>query len=351
LHYVNDFWTLNRLIRMTSMCLDLWGQSYIFVERGRSGRGEPKELWWAKPTQVRVIPHPTNYISHYEYDPISGGQSLIFQPHETIRIYYPNPDDEFQPLSPLASSRLYADHDQASMHANLNLHRQGLQPGAVVYPSKGIQWTEEQAEELEDDINTRLGGYDRAHRWAVLRNEVTVDRGGVTPKDSEFLGGMEHDLMRVCNSYAWPIDLVAGKRTYENIDQALKQAWQTTAINGAFITAELAENLVPMFGQQTTVIPHFDSSQIPVMQEPETLRWEREHEQIDLVVTRNEWRRSRGMEPMEGGDKLWASEQTIPIDSPLVELPSGNMPAENAQTENGQVPEQELEAVSNGSER
>jgi phage portal protein BeeE len=314
LHTVNDFWTMHRLIRMSSLSRDLWGQSYWFVERGPSTRGEPTEIWWVKPTQVRPIPHPELYISHYEYDPISGGEPIPFLPWEVVRIYNPNPIDEFMALSALSSSSIFADHEKDSMEANMNLHRMGLNPGAIVTPAGGLVWESDQARNIEDDINKRLGGVDRAHRWGTFRQEVKIHKTAMSPRDSEFIEGMGYDLEAVARAYDWPIDLLAGKRTYENVEQAFKRAWQTTVMSAAAFAADIAEFYLPMFVNDEILVPYFDSSNIAVLQEVESLKWERERSQIDLVITRNEWRQGRGLGPVPGGDQLFVSTQNVPLE-------------------------------------
>jgi hypothetical protein len=313
LHRVNDFWTMHRLIRMTSLARDIWGQSYWVIERGESTLGEPQEIWWVKPTQMRPIPHPELYISHYEFDPLGGGDPIPFLPWEVVRIYNPNPLDEFKALSALSSTSIFADHEKDSMEANMNLHRMGLNPGAIVTPTKGMLWEAGQAREIEEEINKRLGGVEKAHRWGTFRQEVDIHKTAVTPRDSEFLGGMSYDLEAVARAYDWPIDLLAGKRTYENVEMAFKRAWQTTVMSAAAFSADIAEFYLPMFGESEILVPFFDASNIAVLQETETVKWEREHSQIDVVITRNEWRQGRGLQPKEGGDELYIPVNAIPI--------------------------------------
>lgn len=317
LRTVNPYWTPVRLWRMTSMALDIWGQAYWFIERGPTGKGTPREIWWAKPTQVRPVPHPENYIAGYWYVPVDGGQWLWYEPDEVIRIYNPNPNDQFQPLSPLSSAQIYADHENTSMQANMNLHKQGLSPGAVITPKDKHIWSEKQARAIEAEINNRMGGFERAHKWMVFRQEIQKYDTSVTPRDSEFVNGMQYDIDRVANALHWPVDLLGGKRTYENIDQALKQAWQTVVIQAAFIAAEVSEQLFPMFDNPGVDVAFFDHTNVAVLQESETTRWERERTQVNRVITVNEWRMERGLEPVEGGDQLFVSNQDTPIDSPV----------------------------------
>ncbi len=347
LHKVNDFWTMNRLIRMSSLARDIWGQSYWVIERGPTTKGKPQEIWWVKPTQLRPIPHPTLYISHYDFEPLSGGPPIPFLPWEVVRIYNPNPIDEFKALSALSSSAIFADHETSSMEANMNLHRMGLNPGAIVTPTGGLTWEPGQARDIEDDINKRLGGVDKAHRWGTFRQEVKIHQTAVTPRDSEFINGMGYDLEAVARAYDWPIDLLAGKRTYENVEQAFKRAWQTTVMSAAAFASDIAEFYLPMFGGDDILIPYFDSTNIAVLQETESTKWERERTQVDLVITRNEWRAGQGLPPAEGGDQLFVSNQDAPIEviAELAMQPVALLEETNKEETNKEKPEEEEEAV------
>ena len=321
LHKVNDFWSMNRLISMTSMARDIWGQGYWVINRGEGTLGEPEEIWWVRPNRMRPIAHPEKYISHYEFDPLNGSQPIVFFPWEVVRLYRPNPTDEFQPLSALSSTSIYADHERASMQGNINLHKQGMHPGAIVMPKGGTIWTKEQAREVEKEVNDRLGGVSQAHRWGTFRHEVIIDRSAITPRESEFLGGMDYDLEAVARAYHWPIDLLAGKRTYENVEQAFKMAWQAIAMEGAAIAADIAEFFLPMFSEDNTLLPFFDTTNIAVLQETESVKWDREKTQIDKVITRNEWRVGKGLLPLDGGDDLYIPANTIALPFASTEPP------------------------------
>lgn len=311
---VNPYWTLQRLIKMTEMSLGVWGRNFWFMERGRSGRGTPKEIWWAKSAWVRPVPDPTNYISGFIFEPNMGMERIEFTPSETIWLNYPNPLDEFNPLSPVAASRIYADHENASMQANLNLHKQGLQIGGIVSPGEGVTWSQSQAEEVEQDMMRRFRGVSKAHRWGAFRHKVDIKEVGVTPEDAQFLEGMNWDLEAVARAYRWPLDLIGGRRTYKNVDAATVGAYVFSVLpEAAFIASELTEQLLPMFPGEADLI-WFDASEVHVLQEAENERWTREMGQITTgAITVNQWRQLKGMEPVPWGDVWWAPANLLPV--------------------------------------
>jgi len=315
LHRVNPRWTFSRLLQMTELSLCLWGTCYWFLERGQRGTMPPQEIWWGRPDRVTVMPDPIDYIAGFAYQ-APNGQVLPFAPSEVIWLRYPNPVDEYSGLSPLAAARLAADVASAAMQSNRNVFTNGLQLGGTVMPKSGTTLTQEQAKELELQLERRFRGIDKAHRWGVFRFEAQLQALGLTPKDAEFLGALNFSLEEICRAYHWPIDLVGGQRTYENVNAAHKAAWTHCLIpEASFIATELTEQLLPMFGTQADAA-EFDSSDIEVLHEDTTAAWVRANAQIERgVLTINEWRSEQGLEPVAWGDVWWAPSTVTPIES------------------------------------
>lgn len=266
LQKVNPFWTYSRLARMTSYSLDLWGVCYWFVERGQSGRGTPREIWWVRPDRVKPIIDSVNYISGYLYEPVTGMQPRRYEPSEVIWMPNPNPVDEFAGLSPLAAARLSADTASAMMKSNRAMFANGMNLGGFIQPAEGGTFTLEQAEELERTISRRFQGVDKAHKWLVMRALFQMVPSGVTQKDAEYLGGLNWTLEDVARAYRIPLDLVGGQRTYQNVEGAMKAVWTHAVLpQASFIAEEITEKLLPMFGDAD--VAEFDTSDIAVLQE------------------------------------------------------------------------------------
>jgi HK97 family phage portal protein len=322
---VNPYWTMNRLIEMTELSLCLWGSCYWFLERGQSGRQPPQEIWWAKSPQVRVVPHPDNYISHFVYQSAHGAPDIEFQPSEVIWLRYSNPVDQFSGLSPLAAARLSADAANAAMKSNRNLFVNGMQMGGFIMPEQAdLTYTKEQAQQLESDLAGRFRGVDKAHRWAVLRFKANLQSMNVTPKDAEFLGLLNLALEDIARAYGVPIDLVGGQRTYQNVREARRDFWSTTLLPECqFIASELTEQLLPMFPGAADMI-EFDIAGVEELRVNETETWARAEGQIKVgAITVNEWRVDNGLDPVEWGDTPPAK-----APAPLPALPEEPAPTE-----------------------
>jgi HK97 family phage portal protein len=310
LHKVNPHWTWNRMAQQIELSLCLWGQAYIFVERGRSGRLPPRELWWGRPDRVRPVVDPSRYITGYQYYPLNSSAPITFTAGEVVWLRYPNPIDEFSGLSPLAAARLAADYASAAMKANKNLFEHGLHMGGMIsLADKAQVMTRDQADEIGNLIDKRYRGADNAHRWMVLRAALNVQGLSITPKDADYLGGLKESLEQICRAYNVPLDLIGGQRTYDNVNASMRAMWNHCIKPEAmFIASELTEQLLPMFASTGGVdLLEFDFEDVEELKEEENEHWARWQQQIAAGArTINEWRADEGLDPLPWGDVWWA---------------------------------------------
>lgn len=324
LRKVNPFWTFQRLMRMTEMSMGLWGEGFWAVERGGGLLRQPRELWWLKSPRVHPVPSADGYIAGFLYDG-SNGEQIPFRPDEIIWFRYPNPLDEFAGLSPLAPARLSADAANGMMKSNKNLFTQGMQMGGVVVPAKDkVTFSAEQAEDLEHKLEKRFKGVDKAHRWGVLRYEAQFLPMAISPKDAQFVEGMNVTFRQVCRTYGVPSPLLYDLEhaTLANLRELQQELWQDTLVPEAqFYAADLEEQLLPMFrvGRGAPRQPdhvEWDFSHVPALQESSTNVWDRERQAIEAgALTINEWRKKHGLPPVSWGDTWYAPMQKAPVET------------------------------------
>ena len=136
-----------------------------------------------------------------------------------------------------------------------------------------------------------------------------------------------------------PIDKVGGKRTYQNVDDSEKVFWNDCIIPEAkFIAAGSRSNCYRC--SAATWIAEFDTSDVAVLHEAETAKWERWKGQIESgakvinsIAPRKASIRCRGV-------MWWGQSTLIPIDS--TEKPTSPFPpalAANAGVEDSDKPE------------
>jgi HK97 family phage portal protein len=317
LRRVNPFWTRRRLAMVDEFSMCLWGESVWALERGPGG--VPTEIWWLKPTQVRPVPHEEDYLAGFLYYPKGGGTPIPFGPDEIVWQRYPNPLDEFSALSPLAAARLAADSARAMMKSNRNMFTDGLSLAGMVVPATDkVAFSTDQAEDLERLLATRFKGEDKKHRWAVLRYEAKFQPMEFTPKDAEFVEGLNLTLRQVANAYGIPVPLLnemshatlANAREYERI------LWTNALVPDARLRAdEIVEQFLPRFRGSRSRWAEYDFSDVAALQESATEQWGREAQQIRVGgLTINEWRRRHGMGPVPWGDVWWAPVNQAPVE-------------------------------------
>lgn len=318
--HVNPFWSFRRLLRMDELSMCVWGESFWAIERRD---GVPSEIWWCKPSRMRVVPHERDYIAGFLYEPLEGGPQIPFTPDEIVWFRYPNPLDEFSALSPIAAARLAADTGSAMMQSNRNLFRQGLQMGGLVTPKDDrVTFDREQARELEEMLERRFKGVDKSHKWAVLRFEAQMQGLSVSPKDAEFVSGLNLTLRQVASAYGIPAPLLNDMEhaTLANAREFKLMLWEDTLQADSDLRAsEIEEQLLPMFGrrQGRRTVDHveWDYSQVPALQASESEMWGREREAIESGrSTINEIRKRHGEPPVPWGDVWWAPVNKAPVE-------------------------------------
>lgn len=311
---VNPFWTSKRLSRMDEFSMGLWGQTCWALEPGRGG--QPGEIWWLKPTRVKPVPHETGYIQGYTYHSVSG-QIIDFDPDEIVWFRYPNPIDEFSALSPLAAARLAADTAQSMMKSNQQLFKQGMQAAGIIVPSSDrVTFTPEQAIDLERHLDRRLTGVDKAHRWAVLRYEAQFKQLAITPKDAEFVAGLNMTFRQVCRAYGIPSPLLNDLEhaTLANAREFERIAWDSALVPDAeFRAAEIEEQYLTRFKNGPDHCA-YDFTQVSALQESATESWTREAQALDRgAITINEWRKGKGWPPVDWGDRPYMPVNKAPV--------------------------------------
>lgn len=334
---VNPFWTAERLARMDEMSMGVWGETYWAIEKDAFGR--PREIWWLKPSRVKPIPHDTEYLGGFAYHSASG-QILRFAPDEIVWFRYPNPIDEFAALSPLGAARLAADTAHAMMRSNNSLHKNGLQiAGLIVPPADKVTFSSEQASELETQLEKRLAGADKAHKWAVLRYEAQFKQLAITPKDAEFAVGLGMTFRQVCRAYGMQAALM---NDLENATLANAREFERIEWTGAlkpdaeFKAAEVREQYLPLFRRVQRAGPdycEYDFSSVPALQESASESWAREAQALDRgAITINEWRKGKGMPPVPWGDKPWLPVNKAPVENGQMVMPDKPEPRPDDET-------------------
>lgn len=322
--FVNPHWTAERLERMDELAMGLWGHTAWAIEPGAGG--VPDQIWWLKPSRLKPVPHEQEYLAGFLYEATTG-ETIPFEPHEIVWHRYPNPLDEFSPLSPLAAARLAADTASAMMTSNRKLFEQGLQMGGLIVPDTGnVAFSPEQAGDLERLLERRFKGVDKAHKWGVLRFEAKFQQMSINPKDAEFIDGLSMTFRQVCRAYGMQSALQGDLEhaTLSNAATFERLEWSRTLLPDAQLrAAEIREQYLPRFPRGGADWCEYDTTSVPALQESEGEQWVRQAQALDRgAITINEWRASKGMAPVPWGDRPYMPVNKAPLnDDGTLDLP------------------------------
>lgn len=319
LHKVNPHWTFARLMRQTELAMGVWGETPWAVNRDASGT--PREIYWLRPDRTHPIPHSTKWLAGFKYVALSG-EEILFDADEVVWFRYPNPLDQYSGLSPLAAARLAADVASDAMQANRKMQQQGMTMGGFVVPKqhgerRAAPFSKEQAEDLEKAIKRQYTGTKNAHRWGVLRFEAGFEKMSVTPKDAEFVEGLNLTFRQVCRAYGVPPPLVFDLEhaTLANVSALQTIFWELTGVPEAdFYASDLEEQFLPMFPSRRVNHLAWDFTKVPALQEAASAIWGRQRQQVEVgALTINEWRKEQGKPPVPWGDVWWAPVNKAPV--------------------------------------
>ena len=296
------------------LCLTIWGRVPVIIERqGRTIR----ELWPVKPTLVTPVADPSNLISHYLFHSPGGMGTIRFELDELIYLAYPDPADASQlgSLAPMSAARLAADTATASQESNRNLFRQGMVGGGFIHPPDDRTITKDQADSMERKLMEKFRGTQNAHRWSVMEFPFKMEAMNVTPKDAQFIEGMNMSFRQVCRALGITPQLVGDAEfaTLANLRVYERLFWeQTGEFNALFFGSEMTRQLAPAFGLKEIGL---DLSAVVALQEDENDKWTRSQSQLAAgVMLINEWREQEGLDPVPWGDTWYAPGNLVPVD-------------------------------------
>lgn len=312
---VNPWWTGGDLMRATSIYLDLWGSAFWVLKK--TPGGAPTEIFTVRPDHMRVVPSQARYIDGYWYQ-APNGKRIALRTDEVIWFRHFNPLDEYAGLSPIAAARLSIDMGHEGLQHNRNIFKNGMLWGNVALAAKdGSGFTEEQAREFRDSLKARYTKPENSHLPLIMGN-FDAKNLGITNRDMEFIAALRWSLEDVARVYFTPLPMLGDleRATYENINAAERIFWRSGMVPQLKLISDgITEHLCPMFGENLEA--EFDLSEINALQEDAGAVAARNVADVSAgLMTINEVREQRGLEPVPWGDVWWAPFGLQPIESP-----------------------------------
>ena len=345
LERVNPFEIPSNLWEATVLFMDLMGEAYWYVPKGKLGR--PAQIWVIPSQYITPIPGGTyddNFIKGWKYR--VGNKEETLDLDELICFKYPNPKNQF-----VGMGCLQGIADAAYNIRMMNIFEQALfenkgRPGGIFVMKERI--SEAEKTRIISQAQQKYAGASKTGKDMVLPVGMDYIRDAMTPEEMSYIEGRKQSMNEIFMGFDVPpgvYDQTSNRATSENADYRMMKNGVLPRLRK--IEQTINEKLLPMYGNETGEIFYAFENPVPRDEKAEA---EVTKTYVDMgTLAINEVREDRGLEPVEGGDEPLVDNRKVPLtmvgqrpEPPAVPLPTG--PAEEV-PEKPEKPEEEEEQV------
>jgi len=300
----------SELWKATIIGLKVYGNAYWYLER--RGKEEPQEIYWLRPSCVKIMPSTDTdkYIDHYEYIPGTKTAGYRYNPRDIIHFKYFNPDDDYYGLSQLSSVREAISADLYAQAWNKYFFKNSARPDGFFITKSTL--TDEQRKMMKKSIESQFKGVSKAHTVAVLEEGMDYKQISTTPKDAEWSELRTACREAICSALGVPPVMVVAFQaaTYSTAIEQKKSLWHETIIPELkYLEEVLKWNLVPQFKGAEGLKLQYDLLNVPALQEEASDKYERLFRATGVpFLTPNEARTAIGLpklKDVKGADELY----------------------------------------------
>jgi HK97 family phage portal protein len=243
----NSFMSRNEFVEIVQQHMDLCGEMWWVIGYDERAPGIPMTLWPVRPDRIAPVPHPTQFISHYEYTS-PNGLKVPLTLDEVIFIKMPNPNDYYRGLGPVQSILADLDATRYSAEWNRMFFLNNAEPGGIVRTEKRM--TDTQLEEFQTRWAEAHQGLGNAHRVAILENMEWVERK-FTNRDMQFAELRTVSSEVILEAYGMPKFAVGRVDDVNRATADASDAWfgkSMTVPRLERIKGALNNRFLPLFG-------------------------------------------------------------------------------------------------------
>lgn len=258
--------------------------------------------------RVQIVPNAAKTgVDHYIYR-VDSAQYRI-EKEDLLHIKFFNPLNDWYGLSPLqVASRAIDQHNAMSKH-NLSILQNGGRPsGCLLMKSSLMNLTNQQREQLREDIRKAYGGTFNAGKIMVLEGDFEWREMGLSPKDLDFSEGKDLTTREIAQAFGVPPVLVGlrGDSGFSNYREARLHLWEDTILPLAeFIRLEFGNWISQKFDEEIEII--FDLDSVHALTSRRDILWQK-ISAADFLTT-NEKREILGFPPLKSLQKQQEQEQ------------------------------------------
>ncbi len=279
----------------------LSGQSYD--ERVMVGR-DVRELYTHRPDRMKVIPGAADAPAAFVYT--VGGRKVRWDVDQITGASDLRQNKKFHPLDDwygLAAvepgAKAIDQHNEAAKWLMALLQNSARPSGALV--SSG-EVGADSFQRLQAQIQDQYSGAQNAGRPMLLEGGLDWKAMGLSPTDMGIVDAANSAARTVSLSFGVPPQMlgIPGDSTYANYEQARLAFWEETVIPLVKFFAADWNSWLRQIYPDVTIKPDWD--QIPAIADKRAKMWEMADRSFDMTI--NERREMKGLESVEGGDRL-----------------------------------------------
>lgn len=243
----NGFMSREEFVEAVQQHMDLCGEMWWVIGYDERAAKLPISIWPVRPDRIAPVPHPTQFISNYEYVG-PNGERIPLALNEVIFVKMPNPDDPFRGLGPVQSILADLDATRYSAEWNRQFFLNNAEPGGIIKTEKRLSDT--QLEEFQLRWAEAHQGIGNAHRVAVLENMEWIERK-FTNRDMQFAELRNVSSEVILEAYGMPKFAVGRVDDVNRATADASDAWfgkSMTVPRCNRIRGALNKRFLPLFG-------------------------------------------------------------------------------------------------------
>ncbi len=302
LHFINPLTTFYDQVEATQIYLELTGEAFwVLLKDGET----PKEIWLVRPDWMKIVPDKDDIIKHYVYNP--GGvftDKVIIPKENVIHFKYFNPLNPYRGKGSIQAAALPLDTHAFSQEWNRNFFFNSAIPGMVFTTEKKLN--EKVIKRFLNQWQASYGGRSKSNKIAFLGGGMKLDKITMGAKEMDFAAQqrmMRDDILAV---FKVPKSILG---LTEDVNRANAEATNRSFMERVvtprmkkFVGA-LNEFLLPMYPDSANLFFDFTD---PSPEDVELKLKKYANARKFTWMTPNEIRIEENLEPIEGGDDLFA---------------------------------------------
>lgn len=263
--------------------------------------GENGDLNCLRTDRIRVVPNASKTaVESYQYDVDTS--TFILSRNDILHLKLFNPLNDWYGLGPLqVASRSIDQHNAISDH-NLAVLQNGGRPSGCLMVKNGTEnLSDEQREQLREDIKNAYAGSSNAGKMMVLEGCFEWKEMGFSPKDLDFSGGKNISSREIALALGVPPSMVelCENSNFGSYKESRLHLWEDTILPiGELVRLELSNWFSKKIGTPVEIVFNLDA--IHALTSKREILWQKISDANFL--TTNEKREILGFPPLNESD-------------------------------------------------